>query len=226
MENIGIVLNSESSGSLLKDFVKRFKYKILPVAEYGFNFVVVRDDQNCSRIFNKNGVENVVIMTDADVEGCDFKIINGDIVYKRMMPEIVRKTLKSRGRESTIAIVDKNLSVDCSILVDKLCEICNSAVIVTENTKMAEKISEKLMEQYGAVVEVTDGSRPVQCDIAVVITPCGNRFSENCVIIDKNRRTGNRVINDFYIPFRTKPPYGMSNIVFAECLDVINTKIY
>ena len=49
-------------------------------------------------------------------------------------------------------------------------------------------------------------------------------FSDLIKKIDKNAKKCEKIIDDFYIPFKIKPPYGIKNLVFAECIDIINTK--
>lgn len=223
MKNIGVVLKSEGTGSFLKRFFKKRRYKFEPVTEYGFNFVVVNDDCNYARIFNKHKVLGVVVLTDNFQNNC-FRIIDGESVYKRMLPQMVRKTIKSKGTHTTVAVVDKTLSDECCSLADKLCSFCNSLVIVTENTAKAEQLCENLLENYGAVAEFSKTGSDTNCDLAVVLEDYEGVGIKNCKKIDKNAKKCEKTIADFYIPFKIKPPYGIKNLVFAECIDIINTK--
>lgn len=223
MENIGVVLPYvRRSKNFVAEFFKRYKCDMFPVEEYGFNFIVVYDNQNCSRIFNKNKVQRIVILTDLELECCDFEILNGDRVFKRMLPEFVRKTAKSYGGNCSVTLVDKNMSDDGMTIAERLCDMCSTIFINTQNIAKAEMFCDRLLDKYGVIVEVINDKSVINTDLVVVLESCGNNYGRNCVVIDKNCKKGNgRVINDFYIPFRTKPPFGMSNLVFAECLEAI-----
>ncbi len=223
MENIGVVLPYvRGSKNFVTEFLKRFKYDVLPVEEYGFNFVVVYDNQNCGRIFNKNKVHSVVILTDLELECCDFEILTGDRVFKRMVPEFVRKTAKSYGGSCSVTLVDKNMSDEGMTIAERLCDMCNTVCINTKNVEKAEILCDKLLDKYGVIAHITGDKAIIDTDIAVVLDSFGNDYVRECVVIDKNcKNAKGRVINDFYIPFRIKPPFGMSNLVFAECLEAI-----
>ena len=223
VKNIGVVVKSEWTRSFLKRFFKRHRFKIEPVSEYDFNFVVVNDDCNYTRIFNKHKVLGVVVLTD-NFQNKGFRIIDGDSVYKRMLPEFVRKSVKSNGTYPTVAVVDKTLSDECWSLTDKLCSFCNSVVVVTENTEKAEQLCENLLENYGVVAEFSKIGSDISCDLAVVLEDYEGVSIKNCKKIDKNAKKCEKIIDDFYIPFKIKPPYGIKNLVFAECIDIINTK--
>lgn len=228
MENIGVILPSvQWSGNFIKNFLKRYKYDTFPVTEYGFNFVVARDNQNCSRIFNKNGVHNIVVLTDLEVECCDFNIIKGDRIFCRMLPEYVRKTAKIRGGSCSVTLVDKELSDAAMTLADKLCDVCGTLCISTRNFSRGEMLCERLLDKYGIIVTLIPRGEVVSTDIAVVLEDWGSRYTYGCTVVDKNCREpkGCRLVNDFYIPFRIKPPFGMSNLVFGECVEAIGTKI-
>ena len=223
VKNIGVVLKSEGTPGFLKRFFKKNRFKIDPVTEYGFNFVVVNDDCNYTRIFNKHKVLEVVVLTD-NFQNNGFHIIDGESVYKRMLPEFVRKSVKSNGTHTTVAVVDKTLSDNCWSLADKLCGFCNSVVVVTENTEKAEQLCENLLENYGVVAEFSKIGSDISCDLAVVLEDYEGVSIKNCKKIDKNAKKCEKIIDDFYIPFKIKPPYGIKNLVFAECIDVINHK--
>ncbi len=223
MKNIGVIMPYiDNNANFVKKFIKRHKCEVFPVTEYGFNFIVVYDNQNCSKLLNKHGVNSIVVLTDAELEYCDFGILDGDSMFKRMLPEFVRKTAKGFGVNCSVTLVDKNMSDYGMSFAEKLCDICNYVFIYTQNISRAELLCERLLDKYGVVVNIIKDKSPINTNLAVVIEGCGNRYGENCVVIDKNLKKGNnRVINDFYIPFRIKPPFGMSNLVFAECTEVI-----
>ena len=227
MKNIGVVLPyTRGSDNFVKEFLKKFKYKKIPVTEYGFNFVVVHDNQNCSKIFNKNKVNSIVLMTSAEIQKCNFRIINGDRAYLRMLPDFVRKIAKSHGDSCSVTVIDRSMSEHGAALADKLCNICRTVNISTGNAESAGEICDRLFDKYGVVINILNKDSIVDTDIAVVVEDCGNEYGQKCVVIDKKRkRCSDRIINDFYIPFRIKPPLGISNLIFAECVDEVNTKV-
>lgn len=224
MKNIGVILPYiKSSDNFVKEFFKRFVYQKFPVTEYGFNFLVAHDNQNCSKIFNKHKINKIVVLTDCEIESCNFQILTGDRIYKQMLPEYIRKTAKKYGGNCSVTLVDKNLSADGILIADKLCTMCRTVNINTRSVHSAESLCDKLLDKYGIAVSVVGNDDVINTDIVVVIEDCGNKYGQNCLIIDKySKIKSNRIINDFYIPFRVKPPFGMSNLLFAECIDAIN----
>ena len=224
MENIGVILPCEGdSVGFLKRFFNKSRYEILPVKEYGFEFLCVYDYQNYIKIFNKKGIENIVVMTDKPIEKCNFRILSGDRAFKHKLTDFVRKTVKSFGNGCSVTIVDKNLSGDVVSIIENLSAVCGEFYLCTSKTYDGEKICDRLLDRFGIVAEVKDNSVVINSDIAVVLEDWGNKYHKDCLVIDKNSKSkSDRVINDFHIPFRIKPPFGMSNLVFAECLDAIN----
>ncbi len=223
MKNIGVVLPYEKDRRRLRGFLKKFSYKTIYIEEYGFNFIVADDSQNCSKIFNKNKVEHIVLLTDCEIESCDFKVISGDFTFKKLLPEYVRKTIKKTGDSCSVTVVDKKLSADCILITEKLCDFCHSLSICTENFEGAEKLCDDLFDKYGIAVNIIGKNDLINDDVVTVLEDCGNTFGENCLIIDKKcKKMSPNIISDFYIPFRIKPPFNMSNLVFQECIDIIN----
>lgn len=223
LKNIGVVMPYvRRSKNFVAEFFKRFKWDIFPVEEYGFNFIVVYDNQNCGRIFNKNNVHSIVILTDLELECCDFEILTGDKVFKRMLPEFVRKTAKSYGGRCSVTLVDKDMSDDGMTIAERLCDMCSTVCINTKNMEKAEILCDRLLDKYGVIADVISDKSIISTDLVAVLDSFGNNYGRNCVVIDKNcKNSKGRVVNDFYIPFRIKPPFGMSNLVFAECLEAI-----
>lgn len=210
MITIGVVTKSEKTGNFFKDFFANFRCRILPVEEYGIRFAAVSDKGNYRRKFHKLKVKYVVFMTEKPIEQTDFEIVDGSETYKKMLPQTVRKVLKG-NYASRVAIVDKQISADCVRLADKLCRVCSCLVFVTLDRKKADDLCDELMEKYGAPAEVADETLPVMCNVAVVLDGCSCVFEKGTVIFDIDA-------TDFYIPFKVKPPFGMSNLVFADCI--------
>lgn len=210
MTTIGVVTKSVKTGNFFRDFFARYRCKILPVEEYGIKFAAVNDESNYRRIFRKLKAQYVVIMTDKPVTETGCKIIDGSETYKKMIPHIVRKLLKGK-HSSTVAIVDKNISQDCCRLADKLCQVCSNLVFVTACEEKAEELCDVLMESYGAPAQVLKGADVVRCDVAVVLEPYPCKFEKTTEVFDV-------AVTDFYISFKIKPPFGMSNLVFADCI--------
>lgn len=210
MTTIGVVTKSVKTGNFFKDFFAGFGCRILPVEEYGINFAAVSDKGNYRRIFHKLKAKYVVVMTDKPIEelGCD--IIDGSETYKKMLPQMVRKILKGKV-QSKVVIVDKHISDECVSLADKLCRVCRCIVFVTLSADKAENLCDALMEKYGAPAEVAKNNSNVVCDVAVVLESCPCRFQKGTTVFDVTS-------TDFYIPFKVKPPFGMSNLVFADCI--------
>lgn len=210
MTTIGVVTKSEKAGNFFKDFFGRYRCRILPVEEYGIRFAAVSDKSNYRRIFHKLKVEYAVVLTDKPVAETGFKIIDGSETYKKMLPQTVRKVIKGNC-VSRVAIVDKQISADCVRLADKLCRVCSCLVFVTTCTEKAEGLCDVLMEKYGAPAEVAKNTSDVVCDVAVVLEHCPCRFQKGTTVFDMTS-------TDFYIPFKVKPPFGMSNLTFADCI--------
>ena len=224
MERIGVILPCESdSAGFIKRFFSKLRYEILTVQEYEFEFLWVYDYQNYIKIFKKKGIENVVVMTDKPIEKCNFRILSGDLAFKQRMMDFVRKTVKSFGNGCSVTIVDKNLSGDAVSIIQNLSTVCGEFYLCTSRTYDGEIVCDRLLDRFGIVAEVKDNSGVINSDIALVLEEWGNKYSQNCLVIDKNSKSkSDRIIKDFHIPFRIKPPFGMSNLVFAECLDAIN----
>ncbi len=224
MKNIGVILPcTEDKRNFILRFFKNFRCKRLHIEEYGFDFVVVNTGQNFRKILKKNNVEYVVVMTDCDIGELNFKILDGRKTFLKMLPEYIRKTAKKYGGNCSVTLVDKYLSPDGMIIADKLCEMCRSVNINTLMVGEAEKLCDSLLDKYGIAVNVIGENENINSDMAVVLGDCGNNYSENCIVIDNNPNNQSLgVIKDFYIRFRTKPPFGMSNLIFAECIEVIN----
>lgn len=225
MKKIGVVFPYvPGSESLFKRIFKRAKYETVPVKEYGFEFLCVRDNQNCSKIFNKNGVENIVLMTDKLVERCNFRILDGERMFKKMLPEFVRKTVKTFERGCSLTLVDRNFSKSAGNILEDLCAVCGDITVSTCKKYDAERLCDRLLDKLGTVVKVVDEKSEINSDIAVVLEDFGNSYGEACIVIDKNcKRSYGKAVNDFHIPFKVKPPFGMSNLVFAECVEAIGT---
>ena len=179
------------------------------------------DGQNCGKVFLKNSVENVVLMTDAPFNGANVRILNGDRMYKKMLPDFVRKTAKKIGGKCTVTVVDKNLSNAGMQLTQELCSVFETVTVCTEKVYDAQRMCDRLLDNMGVVISVVGNDVHIESDIVVVLEDCGNSYDQNCVVIDKNqKRSCGNCINDFYIPFDVKPPFGMSNLVFAECVEL------
>ena len=219
MYTIGVIMPAEKMDSYLSGLFRRFKCKIFPVEEYGICFAVVFDNQNCGRIMQRHGVRDIVLLTDAEVEFCSYNIIDGTDAYKRMLPEFMRKIAKSSGGDMCVTVVDRYVSDYCFELTEKLCGICRGVRLVCENTANGEKLARSMEEKYGIIIEISDKDDAAESECAVVLEDFGVKFSKTCKIVDIKRKKGDGTINDFYIPFKVKPPFGMKNLVFYECAE-------
>lgn len=224
MKKIGVVLPYvRGSKSFFKRLMTKSKCENVPIEEYDFEFLCVYDNQNCSKIFNKNGVENVVIMTEKPVERANFRVLDGDKMFKKILPDYVRKTAKTFEDGCSVTLVDKNFSKSAGKLLENLCSTCGNLTVSTCKKYDAERLCDRLLDKYGTVVNVVGDNMEINSDIVVVLEDCGNSYGPDSIVVDKNcRRSYGKAVNDFYIPFKTKPPFGMSNLVFAECIDAIN----
>lgn len=223
MKKIGVVLPYvQGSKSFLKRIFTKSKYETVAVEEYGFEFLCVYDNQNCSKIFNKNGVENIVLITDRPIERCNFRILDGSRMFIKMLPEYIRKTAKSFENNCSVTLVDKSFSKSAENILENLCSTCGSVAVSTCKKYDAERICDRLLDKLGIVVEVMGDKSHINSDIAVVLEECGNSYGQDCIVIGKNcKKNYGKAVNDFHIPFKVKPPFGMSNLVFAECVDAI-----
>lgn len=227
MKKIGVVFQGikNKSGFWNRIFCKN-KFETVIVNEYGIEFLCVYDNQNCSKIFNKNGIEDIVLMTDKKVERCNFRILDGERMFRKMLPDFVRKTAKTYGENCTVTVVDKNLTKSGMKIVESLCSVFGSLKVCTDMVFDAERFCDRLFDKLGVVIDVVDNKAHIASDIVIVLENCGNSYGTECVIIDKNcKQNYGNVINDFYIPFNIKPPFGMSNLVFAECIELTGKKV-
>lgn len=221
---IGVVFSKpDKRESLWKRFFAKNKFEFVFVREYGIEFLCVYDNQNYGKIFEKNGIENIVLLTDKKVTINNVQILDGERMYRKMLPEFVRKTAKSVDGKCTVAVVDKELTDSGVRIVEQLCSYFETVVICTEKTYDAQRMCDRLLDKMGVVIEVVEPGSRIGSDIVVVLENCGNTYGTDSIIIDKNCKTAyEKLISDFYIPFNVKPPFGMSNLVFAECIDAFN----
>lgn len=222
MKNFGIILpGRDNADKGITKFLRRNRFENISIQEYGINFIVVYDDQNCGKIFFKNKVNNIILLTDKQIEHCDFNIVDGYNIYKKMIPDVVRKTLKSKSSKKTVTLVDRTMSFDAEQMADRLLNVCSSITIATENQEKAESVADILMEKYGAAINVIDGDSAISSAVAVVTKRCNNTYASDCIVIDNNcdKKYANS-INDFYIPFKVKPPLGIRNTIFAQCIEI------
>ena len=221
---IGVVFpKQDKKESLWKRIFAKNKFEFVFVREYGIEFLCMYDNQNYVRVFEKNGVENIVLLTDKKVAINNVRILDGERMYRKMLPEFVRKTAKSFDGKCTVAVVDKGLTDAGVRLTEQLCSYFETVVICTEKTYDAQRVCDRLLDEMGVVIEVVEPGSHIGSDIVVVLENCKNSYDPESIIIDKNCKTGyKKLVNDFYIPFNAKPPFGMSNLVFAECIDAVN----
>ncbi len=227
MKKIGVVFpGAKNERGFWKRLFCKNKFETVIVEEYSLEFLCVYDNQNCSKIFNKNGIEDIVLMTDNPVERCNFRILDGERMFRKMLPEFVRKTAKSFEDSCTVTVVDKNLTKSGTKIIESLCSVFGSLTICTDMVYDAERLCDRLLDKLGVVIDVEDNKAHIDTDIVIVLEDCGNSYGTECVVIDKNcKRSYGKVVNDFYIPFNIKPPFGMSNLVFAECIELTDKKI-
>ena len=223
MKNIGVVLPYKRvKGNSAKNIIRHFFCEVYSVKEYGFDFIVVYDNQNCSRFFKRYGVKDVVILTDLEIDCCSYNIIDGKKIFESMITEFVRKKSKSYYGNCSVTVVDKKMSDFGMELVGKLCGFCSTVFVNTQNQIRGEFLCNNLLENYGVIASLIVDKTVLNTDFVVVLEDCGNKCNGDSMVIEHNPKNKNMsVVNDFYIPFRIKPPFGMSNVMFAECLQTI-----
>ena len=211
----------ENKQGALKRFFGKNKYRSVFVEEYGIEFLCVYENQNCDRIFSKNSVENIVLITDKPFNGGSVRVLSGERMYKKMLPDFVRKTAKRIGDKCTVTVVDKNLSNAAVHLVEELCSVFETITVCTDKIYDAQRMCDRLLDKLGVVIGVVGNETHISTDIVVVLDDCGNSYEHESVVINRicNKNHEN-LINDFYIHFNVKPPFGMSNLVFAECVEI------
>lgn len=224
MENIGLLVNYEKSGNFFKDFIFKLRGRIVPVKEYGFNFVVVSNKSNFAKIFRKKKVEFVAGAIENVLPLQDFTAITGDCAFEEFLPGYLRKIIKAQGDDGYVTVVDSLLSQKGINILSKICRICPKIALVTANAEKADTLFDEFMEEYGVVLEIMPADSTVKSNIAVVVNPCNEKYKKNCLVIDKKGERRGNLQNDFYIEFKTRPPKGMPNITFAECIAVIRGK--
>lgn len=221
MINIGAVLPKSQMDSYLKGIFRKLRCVVLPVSEYGFNYIIVFENSCCKRIFKRHNVNKIVLLTNAELGS--YEIFDGQTAYKNMLPEFMRRLTKSKNGNVSVTVVDKNISSDCEGITDKLCEICARVFLASENIKKAQLIAEKMEVKYGIIIELIKNGKTIDSDFAVVLDDYGVKTQKDCVVINPKAKDADGVINDFYIPFKVKPPLGISNLVFEECVDFART---
>ena len=220
MENIGVIIPYIKARG---DFLKSFFVKKVVVEEYALNFIIVNDRQNFRKIFKRKNIKYIVVLTECNIQAHDFEVLTGDRIFKQILPEYIRKTAKKYGMNCSATLVDKGLSEYGAYIADSLCSICRSVNINTFNISAVEKLSDNLLDKYGIVVNIIGKGQIISTDIAVILDSCGNEIGQDCLVIDKNAKKGEtNTVKDFYIPLKVKPPLGMSNLTFAECIYVNN----
>ncbi len=218
MVNIGVVLPRSKMNEHIKGLFKRYRYKVVPVAEYGFNYIVAFDNSRCDYIFAKNNVDSIVLLTDMEVELCSYKILDGQRAYFAVLPDFLRRVLKSKEMDASVAVLSEKYTDDLSQITDKLCTMCKSVSVFCKDVDLVEKMAENFEQKYGIIIEVKNACDKVTADFAVVLDGLFNNVSPKCTVISRNKIKGKNVVCDFRIPFKTRPPLGISNLVFAECV--------
>ena len=222
MVKIGVVFpKEENKKSFWKKVFAKNKYESVFVKDYGIEFLCVYENQNCVKIFSKNDVENIVLMTDKSFSGGNIRVLNGERTYKKMLPGFIRKTAKRIGDKCTVTVVDKNLTHAGMQLVEELCSTFETITVCTDKIYDAQRMCDRLLDKLGIVISVVGNDVNIDSDIVVILEDCGNSYGHESVVIDKNcKRSYGNSVNDFYIPFNVKPPFDMSNLVFAECIEI------
>lgn len=206
--------------------LKRSAPDIIHIPEYDMRLVVAYNNQNAGRIFRKYGIRYAMRSEDWETPvPAGVGLLDGTSLFYSMLPDMVRKLLKNHGiapEGASVAVVDRSVSVECVMLVEKLCGFCGLVCIATEQLAKAEAVAETMMERYGAVVRVLDAQAVVDAQAAVVLEACTQQYAPGCILIDRSRsvrgRFRNRVIDDFYIPFKVRVPLGISHLSFGECV--------
>ena len=214
MVNIGVILPCSNDG-FIRRFFNILKYENFYIDEYGVNFIVVYADRNFKKIFKNNGVESIVIMTDDIIDKTGFEVLDGTEVFRKNVVNYIRKLSKEFQTECSVAVVDRLLSLDAENISDKLCDICRNLTVVTGAAESAEILAEKIFEKHGAVIQIREDYSPEDCDIMVVLDDFEGGYGNNCIVLNRKRE---QIIKDLYIPFKVKPPFGMSNLIFAQCI--------
>ena len=224
MIKIGVVLpDVENKQSLWKRFFSEKRYESVLIKEYEIEFLCVYENQKCTKIFSKKGVDNIVLMNDKPFNGGNVRILNGERMYKKMLPDFVRKTAKGIGGKCTVTVVDKNLTNTGIKLIEEFCSVFETITVGTDKLYDAQRMCDRLLDELGVVISVIGNDAHITSDIVVVLEECGKGYGHESVVIDKNcKKNYGNFINDFYIPFSIKPPFGMSNLVFAECIEIAN----
>lgn len=227
MVNIGVVLPRCEMKKHLKGLFKRYRHKVVPVAEYGFNYIVAFDNSRCDYIFSRNKVSSIVLLTDREIEFCNYKILDGHSAYILMLPDFLRRVLKSRDMDASVAVMSDKYTDELFSLTDKLCTMCKSVSVFCKDVNLVEKMAENFEQKYGIIIEIKDIKDKVESDFAVSLDKLPKNISPKCTVIDPNNPCGKNVVSDFHIPFKTRPPLGISNLVFWECVELsaeINVK--
>ncbi len=215
MKNIGVLLPKRKR-SIINHF-KRVQY--YRVDFYEIVFVITYQDTNYEKIFWKHNIKDIVLLENAEYLGDKFKIIDGINVYYNELLSTIRKLIKSNDDSIKITIIDKELSNQGIKIIKQLTELSNNISVSTNKINKANKLTEDVLNGMGAVVEIIDEGKEITSGIVVVISPCNNKISSNCTQFNPLNKNA---IYDFKMDFKVKPPLGMKNTVFKQCILLTN----
>lgn len=154
------------------------------------------------------------------------EIMHGKSIYKRLLPKIIRKTIKISGidiNRGTLAISEENPSVALS-LVENLCNDFRYITIIAKNKRKACEISEKILDEYGLPIVIADSGAKTKCDIAVKTGKELPNLSKNTILIDASSEhtiTRKNSIDWVEISSFHNLPYKIDSLSFAECLEKV-----
>lgn len=200
--------------------------------EAGIRFVVAYEQQNVRRIFQREQVSVVLKSRQCRYSKLqEFHLATGEQAYMDNIPFVIKKILKvkhSADQNETVAIIDDVLSQETVDFVERLQGFVRYITVVTKNLDKAEQLAEEMMERHGIAIHVSDGSVPVQCQIAVNLDGWECNLPKNTIILARfgahNIENRKHVINNLAITGRFQLPLDISYLALLDAMEALGLK--
>lgn len=152
------------------------------------------------------------------------EIAHGKDIYKRLIPTIIKKTVKILGidcNKGTLAISEENPTIALS-LVESLCNDFRYITIIAKNKRKACEISERILDEYGIPIVIADSGSKTNCDIAIKTGTELPNLSKNTILIDASTEhtiTRKNSIDWVDVSYHHNLPYKIDSLSFIECIE-------
>ncbi|MDR1392326.1 MAG: hypothetical protein LBJ09_03970 [Clostridiales bacterium] len=188
-------LTAEKREGILKNIAKLFKF-------YEVNDIIY--ERKLKELF-----------TEQKFPG-DFKVVMGDKIFRRLIPDTIKKIMKTRkmtNLNTRLGISDNSMSFITEYLIKKLCYDSKQMKIYTRNIKKANTIEEKILEETGLPLQIFSSSDKYFDKSDIFIDVDENKIKFKDALIDK-------------IEYELEiPGYDIDTADLAECLSLSPNEI-